>query len=977
MISVRKNTSAQFESSAYFLKLVRTKLAALVSIALLGLSFTAAEATPWNHTSWPPPGTNCDVAASVPMYASVTATPTPSITLNFINSAKYQIFRKDPSATTWGTAVTTLASDLNTWTDTNVVVGQMYEYKCVMTDPPASPALIHVPNPKTYVAGTPADPTGYILSGINVDETQPRGHLIVLVASDVSANLPTEYNQYLTDLQADGWFVHQIIVPPIPTTIVGYDILGANALATVTVTNGGTGYLTTASGTTNTTTEYTFTDTATGSIAFGTISLTSGTSSISAVTIATGGAGGGFNVGDTLTIGDVAASTGSGATFKVATVTSGTEPTPQSIRSQIQALYNQYPGQVKDLVIVGKVPACRTGSTLIGDPDGHEVNDGATGADGFYANMTGTWTDTGSNIAYYPNYGITLANPETGELNTPNDGKYDQYYMSDSGGEADIGFGRIDLSDGIAGQYEALKAYFDKLHRFKTCSPDFLPGRRIIFRGGDFENVDGTGWEMAYSVNPHNGAGSPSAANPANDIDAIASSDLPTEISASFDADADYSGQHGPYLFYFKGNGGPGIGVGGKAVFWTGCQSHWGWWYSSTTSSSENAEALRLGENSFGLSWTWDIFGTRYFYHRMNLGMDAGDMMRVSVNNVDSTNGTYAFVTDPTTTDGGYISPCTGALFMNHIGDPTLRFFMVAPPSNLSVIPGSQAALSWTASTDSAVIGYHIYRAPLTSGAISAPYTRLTSSPVTTTTYTDTDPTAASGTGQWSYMVKAIKLETTGSGTFYNASLGAMQSVDQTNAPAALTITSPATLPVANWNTAYSTTLTASGGTPNYTWSLISGAMPLGLTLNSNGTFTGLPTTGGTYTFTAQVTDALNKTAQQTFSITTNSANVITLLPEASAYTISTASTRVQGPVETMTVSPSNYSFVRFNISGVNFNNTLVSATLRLYAATGTSGNSIGLTSAGLTTDANVNWNESTIDWANQPIPDNTAVEMV
>ena len=312
---------------------------------------------------------------------------------------------------------------------------------------------------------------------------------------------------------------------------------------------------------------------------------------------------------------------------------------------------------------------------------------------------------------------------------------------------------------------------------------------------------------------------------------------MPTEVSASFDADADYSSSHGPYLFYFKGSGGPGIGVGGKAVFWTGCQSHWGWWYSSTTSSGENAEALRLGENSFGLSWTWDIFGTRYFYHRMNMGFDAGDMMRVSVNNVDSTNGTYAFVTDPNTTDGGYISPVTGGLFMNHIGDPTLRFFMVAPPTNLSVIGTStQPNLSWTASTDPAVIGYHVYRAPLTSGVVTSPYIRVTNTPVVGTTYTDSDPTAAPNTGQWSYMVKAIKLETTGSGTFYNASLGAVQSVDQSNQPATLAISSPATLPDANWNTSYATTLTASGGTPNYTWTYISGSLPLGLSLASNGT---------------------------------------------------------------------------------------------------------------------------------------------
>src|SRR5262249_16944099 len=148
-----------------------------------------------------------------------------------------------------------------------------------------------------------------------------------------------------------------------------------------------------------------------------------------------------------------------------------------------------------------------------------------------------------------------------------------------------------------------------------TCSPDFLPGRRIGFRYGDFENVDGTGWNMAYSVSPHRAPGFPSAANPASDIDCIASADLPAQVSGHFDADGGDPALNGPYLFFYKGSGGPGIGVGGKAVFWTGCQSHWGWWYSGPTSSGENAEPLRLGEDSLGLSWTWSIFGTRYFYH--------------------------------------------------------------------------------------------------------------------------------------------------------------------------------------------------------------------------------------------------------------------------------------------------------------------------------------------------------------------------
>ncbi len=57
--------------------------------------------------------------------------------------------------------------------------------------------------------------------------------------------------------------------------------------------------------------------------------------------------------------------------------------------------------------------------------------------------------------------------------------------------------------------------------------------------------------------------------------------------------------------------------------------------------------------------------------------------------------------------------------------------------------------------------------------------------------------------------------------------------------------------------TAYSASLAASGGAPPYAWSVISGALPSGLTLNgSTGAITGTPTVSGTFAFTVRVVDA-------------------------------------------------------------------------------------------------------------------------
>ena len=66
---------------------------------------------------------------------------------------------------------------------------------------------------------------------------------------------------------------------------------------------------------------------------------------------------------------------------------------------------------------------------------------------------------------------------------------------------------------------------------------------------------------------------------------------------------------------------------------------------------------------------------------------------------------------------------------------------------------------------------------------------------------------------------------------------------------------------------AYSQTLSATGGTPPYTWSVASGALPPGLTLDpATGAVSGTPTSSGAFGFTAQVTDG-EQTATQSLSI--------------------------------------------------------------------------------------------------------------
>ena len=62
-------------------------------------------------------------------------------------------------------------------------------------------------------------------------------------------------------------------------------------------------------------------------------------------------------------------------------------------------------------------------------------------------------------------------------------------------------------------------------------------------------------------------------------------------------------------------------------------------------------------------------------------------------------------------------------------------------------------------------------------------------------------------------------------------------------------------LPDAQVGVPYSAQLTVHGGKPPYVWSIISGALPAGLTLSSGGLISGTPTTSGLSTFTVFVLD--------------------------------------------------------------------------------------------------------------------------
>jgi len=137
--------------------------------------------------------------------------------------------------------------------------------------------------------------------------------------------------------------------------------------------------------------------------------------------------------------------------------------------------------------------------------------------------------------------------------------------------------------------------------------------------------------------------------------------------------------------------------------------------------------------------------------------------------------------------------------------------------------------------------------------------------------------------------------------------------------PPTITTTS---LPNGVQNTAYSQTLSATGGLPPYTWTIADGSLPPGLTLSTGGLISGIPTEGGTFTFIAQVQDS--STPQQTDT----QALSITIIPQLNITTTSLPN-GVQNVVYSQTLSatggvtPYTWSLASGNLpSGLTLNAT-------------------------------------------------------
>lgn len=399
----------------------------------------------------------------------------------------------------------------------------------------------------------------------------------------------------------------------------------------------------------------------------------------------------------------------------------------RKIKDVIRSFYNSDRASVKAVYLFGHIPVPYSGNL---NPDGHPDHQGAWPADVYYGDMDGNWTDSST----YSGGAERAPNK-----NVPGDGKFDQSEMPSP---AELAVGRVDLFNMTCyankspsrSERDLLRAYLNKDHSFRHRM--FTVARRGLicdnFGSRDGESFASSGWRnFAAFFGAENVTSVPGWQY------------FPTVGSQD-------------YLWSYGTGGGSwytcdGIGSSDdfaltpiRSVFTMFLGSYFGDW-----DNESNFLRAPLGSgHCLTVSWAGR---PHWLYHHMGLGEIIGYSTLVSQNNWRE--GLY----EPQNYG-------TRGIHVALLGDPTLRMHPVIPPSNLfGTDTGSTMQLNWSPSTDSGVVGYHIYRG----SSPASKFIRLTGSPISETSFTD-----GAYNGSATYMVRAVKLETSGSGTYYNPSQG-------------------------------------------------------------------------------------------------------------------------------------------------------------------------------------------------------------
>ena len=408
--------------------------------------------------------------------------------------------------------------------------------------------------------------------------------------------------------------------------------------------------------------------------------------------------------------------------------------TDVQVKQKISTWYNLHPSAEHCLFIFGHLAVPYSGLMLGGNnqtvpADGHTPDhEGAWVCDGFYADINGLFTDNGTSNA---------AN-RAANKNNPNDGKWDQINLPSL---AEIQVGRVDLNDipTLGTEIQLLRRYLQKLKTYKLGQAE-IPMKGLVDDRLGMLGIEAPGRPAWMYMTPLLGKDNIETGN-------LISNGRAKKYMFSHEVST------GGYTQYVNIASTSTFNDSFNAVFNSSFGSYFGDW-----DITNNILRAAVAAPGFSLTNCWNGRPLMLFHH-MSMGENIGYSIRAMINNNVVATGEYTY-------QAVFMQ---GRAHQSLIGDPTLRMQMIKPPTAPTTIlidNDSRVKLDWTASADNNIIGYNIY----SSASYNGIYKKINSNKVVGNTFTDNNPI----TGTNFYLIRAVKLDSNASGSYYNQSLGAM-----------------------------------------------------------------------------------------------------------------------------------------------------------------------------------------------------------
>lgn len=417
----------------------------------------------------------------------------------------------------------------------------------------------------------------------------------------------------------------------------------------------------------------------------------------------------------------------------------GRNSSPASVKSKLVPFVNSRRRPISTLLILGHVPVPYSGGftgngTNYPPPDGHVEGSGnhtgAWPADGYYGDLDGIWEDLMIQLT---------TGAQTRNHNIPGDGKFDPTKFP---GSIELEVGRVDLYNmPIFGKSDTLlmKNYLNRNHQWRTARSSAIE-RGLIDDNFTSLNLSSTGWQnFTDFFGPDS---------------IVSSKDYMTEL------------KNNSYLWSYGCGAGSYTtcsGIGSSSNFATDSLKHVftilaGSFFGDWDVSNSFLRAP-LGRSALASFWGGI---PKWYMHTMAGGMHLGYGTRVSMNN----NGLYFT---------GAFNYSDSSVHMALMGDPTLCNRHLAPVKGLSAQSVNKTVnLRWNKSYGN-FDGYVVYRHDTAKNI----FHRVSRYVVKDTFYTDSFNYFS---GNYRYIVRTIKKETTASGSYFNLGGGSTTDVQHTNA---------------------------------------------------------------------------------------------------------------------------------------------------------------------------------------------------